>query len=33
MHKNWFLGVLKVKESESTVKTAEKQHFCGKNRG
>jgi len=33
MHKNWFLGVLKVKGSKSTVKIAEKQHFHGENRG
>jgi len=33
MHKNWFLGVLKGKESKSAVKIAEKQHFHGENRG
>ena len=31
MHKNWFLGVLKVKESKSAVKIVEKQHFHGEN--
>jgi len=30
MHKNWFLGVLKGKESKSAVKIAE--HFHGENR-
>jgi len=29
MHKNWFLGVLKVKESKSAVKITEKQPFHG----
>jgi len=33
MHKNWFPPVLKVKESKSAVKIAEKQHFHGDNRG
>ena len=27
IHKNWFLGLLKVKESKIAVKIAEKQHF------
>jgi len=31
MHKNWFLGVLKGKESKSVVKIAE-QYFDGENR-
>jgi len=29
---NWFLGDLKGKESKSTVKIAEKQHFHGENK-
>ena len=33
MHKNWFLGVLKGKESKSAVKIVVKQHFHGENRG
>jgi len=32
MHKNWFLEVLKVKESKSAVKIA-KNNFPGENRG
>jgi len=33
MHKNWFLGALKGKESKSAVKIAEKQHFHRENKG